>query len=540
MLVPAVFVTLCASAAAHPLQQTFTERPGLLEFSGRLIVRPLQPTTARDRGLAPAAIEVLRARASDALQPHRIEYVPATDEYVIALPSGRTENDFAAQLMATGDYEYAVPDWRCFPVGTIPNDPSYGMQWHHPKLRSPQAWNIHAGGSNLVIAIVDGGVQLDHPDLAAALVPGYNAQDRVAQSAGGQVGDVDGHGTFVAGLAAAVGNNGAHVVGIGWGFSLMPIRYYNSPGGGYLSDLLDGARWAVDHGARCINVSQTGVEYAPVQTTGAYVRQNGGLLFWAAGNDGRDLSWFDWPDVIVVGATDVNDQRPSWSAFGLAVDVFAPGAEIISTGMPGGLAMGNGTSAATPIAAGICGLVWSWTPVLPSQQVESSLFAGCVDLGPPGNDVAWGFGRVDAYSTLSNSPSGNPPYNTCFTSPNSVDPIGAVMGYSGTQSVVNNDLTLIVTGCPPNANGLFYFGDTETFTAFGNGYRCVASPVIRLGTIPANLFGEAVYDLDLNAPPVAGHISAGQTKFFQFWYRNPAAGGAGFNLSDALGVPFNP
>ncbi len=539
MLVSAALVALCASVAAQPLSQVFTERPGVLEFSGRLIVRPLQPVTGRDRGLSPSAIEVLRARATGALQPHLIEYAPETDEYVVSLPPGRTENDYAAELMATGDYEYAVPDWRCFPVGTIPNDPSYGMQWHHTKVHSPQAWSIHAGGPSLVIAVVDGGVQLDHPDLVAALVPGYNSSDRLEQSAGGQVGDVDGHGTFVAGLVGAVGNNGVDVAGMGWRFSLMPIRYYNSPGGGYLSDILDGVRWAVDHGARCVNVSQSGVEYAPVQTTGAYVRGQGSLLFWAAGNDGRDLSWFDWPDVIVVGATDTNDQRPGWSAFGLAVDVFAPGADIISTAMPVGLAIGSGTSAATPIATGICGLVWSLSPSLQPQQVESSLFAGCVDLGTPGNDLVWGFGRVDSYATLTSSPP-YLPYNTCFTSPNSVDPVGSIMAYAGTQSVANNDFVLIASACPPSTYGVFYFGGAETYAGFGNGYRCVASPVIRLGVTQVNVFGDGVYNLDLNAPPVVGQISAGQTKFFQFWYRNPAAGGASFNLSDALAVPFWP
>ena len=93
----------------------------------------------------------------------------------------------------------------------------------------------------------------------------------------------------MSGLAGAIGNNGTHVVGMGWNFSIMPVRYYNSPGGGFLNDLFDGARWAVEHGAKCINVSQTGVEYEPVQTTGEYIKSQGGLLFWAAGNDGRDL-----------------------------------------------------------------------------------------------------------------------------------------------------------------------------------------------------------------------------------------------------------
>ena len=379
----------------------FVERPGSLEFSGQMIIRPLQPAGLGGRGLDPEQMEVVRRRATARIEEHVIEYVPQTDEYIVNVPAGETENSYSAHLMTTGDYQYAVPNWICRPTETIPNDGGYWQQWHHPQIRSSLAWDIATGDPSVVIAIIDGGVELDHPDLAAALVPGYNAADRMAQQDGGAVDDVDGHGTFVAGLAGAIGDNGTHVVGMGWSFSIMPVRYYNSPGGGYLNNVLDGARWAVEHGAKCVNVSQTGVEYAPVQTTGEYITSQGGLLFWAAGNDGRELSWFDWEDVIVVGGTDPNDNRTYCSAYGLAVDLYAPGIDILSTGIPGVLAIGGcGTSASTPMAAGIAGLVWSANPCLSPQQVEQSLFSGCVDLGEPGNDTTWGWGRVDSYGAV--------------------------------------------------------------------------------------------------------------------------------------------
>jgi hypothetical protein len=130
------------------------------------------------------------------------------------------------------------------------------------------------------------------------------------------------------------------------------------------------------------------------------------------------------------------------------------------------------------------------------------------------------------------------PFNTCFTSPNSVDAIGAVMGYSGTQSVLNNDFVLSTSGCPPNASGLYYFGANTAFSPFGNGFRCIGNPTFRLGIIQVNFFGDVAFPLNINTAP--GGISAGQTKHFQFWYRNPAGGGAGFNLSDALTVAFCP
>ncbi len=387
--------------SVHREPPRFLERPGELEFSGQMIVRPLQAATLRARGLDPKQIQLIRKRAAARFNRQVIEYVPQTDEYIVSLPANETENSYAARLMASGDYQYAVPNWICHPTQTIPNDGGYWQQWHHPRVQSSLAWDITTGDPSLIIAIVDGGVELDHPDLADALVPGYNADDRIAQEDGGQVHDVDGHGTFVAGLAGAIGNNGTHVVGMGWSFSIMPVRYYNSPGGGYLHNILAGARWAVDNGAKCVNVSQTGVEYDTVQTTGEYIKSQGGLLFWAAGNDNRDLSWFDWQDVIVVGGTDRADAKTWCSAYGLAVDLYAPGIDIISTYVDGGLGLsGCGTSAATPMAAGVAALVWTANPSLSPEQVEQRLYAGCLDLGEPGNDTIWGWGRLHSYGAV--------------------------------------------------------------------------------------------------------------------------------------------
>ena len=131
------------------------------------------------------------------------------------------------------------------------------------------------------------------------------------------------------------------------------------------------------------------------------MRSKGGLLFYAAGNDGRDLSWFDWPDVIIVGATDEADARADFSAYGVAVDVFAPGTDMLSTYPPGGLGIGSGTSAAAPIATGIAGLIWDRYPALSPGQVEHMLTRACVDLGDVGDDAFYGWGRVDAFDAVS-------------------------------------------------------------------------------------------------------------------------------------------
>lgn len=127
----------------------------------------------------------------------------------------------------------------------------------------------------------------------------------------------------------------------------------------------------------------------------------------------------------------------------------------------------------------------------------------------------------------------------CSTSPNSVGP-GALMSYGGTVSVGLNNLTLLCTGCPPNASGLFFYGPQQTQVVFGNGFRCVAGLITRTGVTVASSGGIAGRTLNYASLPANAAITAGSTKNFQFWYRNPAGGGAGFNLSDGLSILFCP
>lgn len=129
--------------------------------------------------------------------------------------------------------------------------------------------------------------------------------------------------------------------------------------------------------------------------------------------------------------------------------------------------------------------------------------------------------------------------NYCISAPNSVGP-GAVMDSAGSQSIAANNFYLLASGIPPNTAGIFFYGMNATQVVFGNGYRCVGNPVYRLPIIHADLLGSALMQLDFTTPPFGGQISAGQEWRFQLWYRNPLAGGAGFNLSDGRRVRFCP
>ena len=132
------------------------------------------------------------------------------------------------------------------------------------------------------------------------------------------------------------------------------------------------------------------------------------------------------------------------------------------------------------------------------------------------------------------------PQNFCLRVGNSVDWFGAGMTWSGTSIVPNNDFVLITEHCPPNKTGLYFYGQGETVAPFGNGFRCVAAPIRRLPALTTSATGVATFPLDLNHLPPSGPIAAGQIWGFQLWYRDPAAGGAFFNVSDALRVVFCP
>lgn len=376
---PFLFIAAAALAAPSALAARDASRPaGAASELARLIARSVANC---DRASAQATLESLGGTV--------IREMPEVREYVILADAA-----VADSVRATGLFEYVIPDELCFPLET-PDDPLFPGQWHLPRIEAPAAWALATGSDAVIVAVVDGGVDLDHPDLQPRLVSGYNSVDRLAQVDGGLVSDVNGHGSAVAGAACATGDNSEGVAGVGWRMSIMPIRASNSgSGAAYLSDLLDGARWAVEHGARCVNVSYTGVQNASVQTTGEYVMQQGGLLFWSAGNRSQQLDYFDHAAVIVVGSTTPSDARSDFSAFGVALDVFAPGQDILTTTIDG-YSPATGTSFAAPIAAGVAGMIWSAAPGLTPEQVQSTLFDACDDIGSPGEDAIFGHGRVN-------------------------------------------------------------------------------------------------------------------------------------------------
>lgn len=409
--------------AARP---EFVARPGVLEFSGRMIVRPAQG----------AALDAKRDAAARArFAQNTVRYYPEVDEYIVTVPAGMDENTYSAQLMKTGDYQYAHPDWTCYPDAT-PNDPQFPSQWHHPRIHAPEAWDLTTGFEELICAFVDTGIDLTHPDLAPNRVSGYNSASHLAELAGGDVSDINGHGTHVAGDGAAIGNNGIGVSGVAWNLRIMMIRTTNAANGGAsISDILEGARWAADHNAKVVSASYSGVEAATIGTTGTYIKGRGALFCYAAGNSAANHSGFDYPDVIVVGASDENDNRAGFSSYGRAVDIFSPGTNILSTTNGGGYGFASGTSMATPVTNGALGLIWSVNPLFTPQQVENFLEQGADDLGAEGDDDVFGWGRTNVFRSVQLAIASLGP-----AAPNGVNDAASLLaGGTATVDVLAND-----------------------------------------------------------------------------------------------------
>jgi subtilisin family serine protease len=403
-------VVVCFGAEGRALAQgaAFAAIPGVREPSGRVIVKLKDERALRDERRDPG----VRVQMLDLLEAARAESLGLEGVFVVEGAGALHFEAAAGAFMATGAIEYIEPDWRVFPA-VEPDDPGLTSQWQHDALGTREAWSVSTGLPVIVCAACDSGVQPDHPDLAGALVPGADAVGSgppVPQAAGGDVSPANGHGTFVAGCMGAIGDNGVGVSGVGWNLSVMPVRVTDSADGtALMSDIAEGAVWAARNGARVVNCSYTGVDTSTAQATGATVRAEGGLLFWSAGNDGRWLSGFDHADVIVVGATTPDGERASWSAYGPAVDVFAPGSGVWSTRLGSGYGPDSGTSYSSPIAAGVAALVWSAEPALTPGEVEQMLFAGCEDAGAPGEDDEWGHGRVSAAGSVALVPVASSP-----------------------------------------------------------------------------------------------------------------------------------
>ena len=348
---------------------------------------------------------------------------------ILNVPENALDNIESA-LRTNSNVEFVEKDLQLEPT-IIPDDTYFSSQWHLSKIQAPNAWDI-SKGSNTVIAILDTGVDPNHPDLKNKLLSGYNAYDGTNNWS-----DVCGHGTYVAGTAAAITNNGLEVAGVAWDARILPIRITDASCYSYYSTMAKGIVFAADNGARVANLSFHifGGGASTLSNAAKYMYDKGGWVVAAAGNTGKYESYSENPYIISVGATSSDDNITSFSSYGPYVDFAAPGSSILTTKMGGSYGYVSGTSFSSPITAGLVALLFSANPSMTSQDVYDTLKASAVDLGTSGRDDYYGWGRVDAYKALQpfgSSPVDNTPPTVSIVSP------GDGSSVSGTVTVTSD------------------------------------------------------------------------------------------------------
>lgn len=382
----------------HP--DDLINRPGEMEFSGQVIVLP---RTAEQIAIE---LRVDREEASRRLEealagfePRVVQHVESTGELIVRVPAGIDDAAYCLSLRETGLFTFVTPDWLCSPISGV-DDPMFPNQWQHAALQSDKVWDITRGADDVIVAVVDTGVDAWHPDLNSVLVlPGHNSVGKSAFApVGGAFSDVSliGHGTRCAGLVAASADNGQGIAGLAPGVRVLAVRCTNQPSGtALLSDMLNGAEWAARNGAQVVSLSFSGVTSPSVGIRGSVLKSLGSLMFFAAGNSGAELSAAaDWSDVVIVSALDKSDSRYTDSNFGLPVDIAAPGVEVLTTLPQNRYVSATGTSFAAPQAAAAAAILWSISPAISADDVQTLLVSSSIDIFEPGRDVFSGTGRL--------------------------------------------------------------------------------------------------------------------------------------------------
>ena len=354
------------------------------------------PKWAEGRILLQTKAGLSDAELDKALKGHNgkaIGRIRQINLHVVEVPK-QAEEAVARALAKNPNVKFAELD-MLVTAEQVPNDPKYASAWHLPKIQAPTAWDS-SQGHNVTIAILDTGVDASHPDLAGKLVAGWNSVSGNTDTA-----DIYGHGTKVAGAAAAITNNSIGVAGVAGSAHIMPIRITNdSTGYAYWSDIARGLTWAADNGAHIANISYEATSSSSIASAAQYLQNKGGVTVVAAGNSSTNPGYSDSPYMISVSATDSNDAKASWSNYGYFVDVAAPGVSIWTTVKGGSYGAVSGTSFASPVTAGVVALMMAANSSLSPATLEQILESTAQDLGAAGWDTSYGYGRVNAAAAV--------------------------------------------------------------------------------------------------------------------------------------------
>jgi len=408
---------------------------------------------------------------------------------VLVRSSGASPDEVRGRLSADKDVAGFEQD-EVHQFAVLPNDPRRSELWGldnagDTDIDALAAWNLTTGSRNVVVAVVDTGVDYNHPDLAANIwtnpreivgngidddgngfvddVHGYNFADNTSDPM-----DDQSHGTHVSGTIGAVGNNGTGVVGVNWSVSIMALKFLDATGSGYTSDAVRAINYATmmrtryGVNVRVMNHSWGGPGFSAALHDAIQASGNAGILnAVAAGNDSANVdsapsypAAYDCSNMLTVAATTSQDQLASFSNWGTtSVDLAAPGYQILSTVPNGGYATYSGTSMATPHVSGVAALAWALKPDATVAEVRNAILQGVDHLSALNGRVATG-GRLNAYNTLQLlTPSGPqaPSISTLSVTPGSMT-VGAIATITA-GGVVDRDGTVSAVSFYQDANG---------------------------------------------------------------------------------------
>lgn len=400
---------------------------------GELIVRFGAKVNGKQRSIS----EKTQILSSLGISEIKREYELVPGLTVIKLPAGMMVEEALVEFNNTEGILYAQPNYRVYADATLPNDTRFNDLWgmHNTgqtggtvdaDIDAPEAWDIGTGSSEIIVAVIDSGVDYTHIDLAAnmwvnqAELDGTPGQD---DDGNGYVDDIYGydfcnydgdpmddhyHGTHCAGTIGGVGNNGEGVAGVCWTVKIMALKFLDSGGGGWSDDAIKCVEYSVLMGANLSSNSWGGGSYNQGLKDAIEAAGQAGMLFVASAgnsNDNNDIyphypSSYDCESLIAVLATDDNDNKAGFSCYGLnSVDLGAPGVDILSCKPGNAYQYLDGTSMATPHVAGACALVWSMNTMLSNAEVKDLLLQ-TVDKISSLNGKCVSEGRLNLYNAI--------------------------------------------------------------------------------------------------------------------------------------------
>jgi subtilisin family serine protease len=426
--------------------------------------------------------------------------------YDVYLQSGVSVSQAVSYYSALKGVVYAQPDYTMTLQGAAvtPNNPNYSNQWSLSAINAPQAWGVTTGNSNVVVAVIDTGVDYNQPDLV----------NNLWHNTDGSVGwnfinndnnpyDYNGHGTAVAGIIGADGNSGIGVAGVDWHVKLMALEFMDSTGSGSTSNAAAAIYWAVQHGATIINASWGGTSNDTALASAiAYAQQHGVIVVTASGDNGtnNDTSAFypadyQYNNLVAVAATDQNGNLASYSNYGPnSVALAAPGSSILTTTPNDTYTYYTGTSMAAAEVTGAMALVWGEHPSWTYTEVIDAVLNSVDPLSGLSGKVETG-GQLDLYKAVTYGQSTTAPSTASSitgltlsaTSVSEYKAIGTVVGtFSASEAGSGNTFTYSLVGGTGSGSNLFSIVGNKLETAGVFDYSTQSSYTIEVQATDKN------------------------------------------------------